>query len=100
MIVISGIIVIDPAKTDHMIGLTTALVKETRAESGNVAYEYTQDPTDPARWRVFEEWADEDAVNTHMGTEHMAQFLGAAGELGISAVDLSRYDVSEKTKFM
>ncbi len=100
MIVISGTITIDPANTDRMIELTSTLVKATREEPGNETYEYTQDPTDPARWRVFEEWKDEDSINAHMGSEHMAAFLGAAGELGITAVDLHRYDVSEKTKFM
>ena len=100
MIVISGIIVLDPANNNRMTELTSTLVEATRAEPGNHAYEYTQDPTDPSRWRVFEEWADEDAVNAHMATEHMAAFLGAAGELGITGVDLSRYDVATKSKFM
>ncbi len=100
MIVISGTITIDPANTDRMIELTGTLTKATREEPGNEAYEYTQDPTDPGRWRVFEEWKDEDSINAHMGSDHMAAFMGAAGELGITAIDLSRYDVSEKTKFM
>jgi quinol monooxygenase YgiN len=100
MIVISGIITLDPANNNRMVELTSTLVAATRAEPGNIAYEYTNDPTDPSRWRVFEEWEDEDAINAHMGSEHMAAFLGAAGELGITGAELHRYDVAEKTKFM
>jgi quinol monooxygenase YgiN len=100
MIVVSGTLTIDPAKADVAQQLTSTLVAETRKEPGNVAYEYFRSHHDPGRWSVFEEWESEDALNTHMASPHMAAFMGAAGDLGISAVDIQRYDVSAKSKLM
>jgi quinol monooxygenase YgiN len=100
MIVISGTIDLDPAKSGRMIELTSELSAETRKETGNLSYEYWQDPTNPGRWRVFEEWESEDAITAHMATPHMAAFMAGAAELGISGIDISRYEVTEKSKFM
>jgi quinol monooxygenase YgiN len=100
MIVVSGTLTIDPAKADLAEELTSKLVAETRKESGNVSYEYFRSHGDAGRWNVFEEWESEDALNTHMASPHMAEFMGAAGDLGITGVDIQRYDVSAKSKLM
>ena len=100
MIVISGILVMDPTKADLAVQLTATLVAATVQEPGNVTYEYWQDPADAGRWRVFEEWESDDALNAHMAAPHMAEFMGAAGGLGITGIDISRYDVETKSKFM
>ena len=100
MIVISGTITFDAAKVDATIEATNTLVAATLAEPGNVTYGFWQSSTEPGVFLVFEEWADDEALNAHMGSEHMASFMGAAGDLGISATDISRYDVSDKTRFM
>ena len=49
---------------------------------------------------MFEEWQDAAALDAHLATPHMTAFMVAAGELEISAVDISRYEVSEKSKLM
>lgn len=100
MIVISGTIDLDPDKSSRMTELSGELSAETRKEPGNISYEYWQDPTNPGRWRVFEEWESEDAITAHMAAPHMAAFMAGAAELGISGIDISRYEVTEKSKFM
>jgi len=100
MIVISGTIVIDPANLDAATAAVAELETATRAEPGNIEYAFWLSHSEPGTLHVFEEWADEDALNAHMGSEHMAAFLGAAGAFGITGTDISRYDVSNKTKFM
>jgi quinol monooxygenase YgiN len=100
MIVVSGTLIIDPAKATLCEELTTKLVADTVKEEGNISYEYFRSPSDPGRWHVFEEWASEAAMNEHMASPHMAEFMGAAGDLGITGVDIQRYDVSEKSKLM
>ena len=99
MIVISGTIVIDPAKLDAATAAVAELETATRAEAGNIEYGFWLSHSEPGTLHVFEEWADEDAVNAHMGSDHMAAFLGAAGDFGIRSTNLSRDDVSTKTKF-
>jgi len=100
MIVISGILELDPSKIDLAVELTNTLCAATRDEPGNVTYEYWRDPNNAGRVRVFEEWESDDAINAHMASPHMADFLGAAGDIGITGVDISRYDVETKSKFM
>lgn len=100
MIVISGTIVIDPAHLDAAVAAVAELETATRAETGNIEYGFWLSHSEPGTLHVFEEWADEDALNAHMGSDHMAAFLGAAGGFGISSTSLSRYDVTTKTKFM
>lgn len=100
MIVVSGTIVIDPAKVERGIELTRELVAKTRAEPGNISYEFFAALEDPSRYHVFEEWASEEAMDQHSASEHMAAFFLAAGELGISHVELHRYDVTGKQQVL
>lgn len=100
MIVVSGTITIDPDKRDRAAELTGELTAETRKESGNISYAYYVALADPASVRVFEEWESQAAIDEHMASPHMAAFLGAAGDLGISAVDINQYEVTSKTKIM
>ena len=100
MIVISGTINLDPANADATYAATSTLVAATRAEPGNLAYEYTRDHNDAGYWRVFEEWEDQAALDAHMAAPHMAEFMGLTGGLGITGVDISTYQVETKTKFM
>jgi quinol monooxygenase YgiN len=100
MIVVSGTINIDPANNARMTELVGELVPPTRQEDGNLEYTYSLSQSNPGEWRVFEEWETEEALNNHMATPHMATFIGAMGDLGVSGVDISRYEVSEKSKLM
>ncbi|MFN8050483.1 MAG: putative quinol monooxygenase [Acidimicrobiales bacterium] len=100
MIVISGTISIDPANTDAAVELMAELETATRAEPGNIQYAFWLSHSEPGTFLVFEEWADDDALNAHMSSPHMAEFLGGAAGLGITGTSIDRYDVSTKTKFM
>ena len=100
MIVISGTLVLDPSKVDDFLTACAALEDETRSEAGCSAYGYWPSPREPGTVLVFEEWSDDDALNAHIGSPHMAEFMGAVGGFGITGIDLQRYDVDTKTKFM
>ena len=100
MIVVSGTLTIDPSKADLAEELTGKLVAETVKEDGNISYAYYRSHSDPGTWVVVEEWESEDALNAHMVSPHMAEFMGAAGDLGITGADIQRYDCSAKSKLM
>jgi quinol monooxygenase YgiN len=100
MIVVAGTIVIDPANNERMSSLVATLVPATLAEDGNADYGFWQSPSDAGTWHVFEEWNDEDALNGHFATPHMGEFMGAMGDLGVTSVDIQRYDVTAKSKMM
>ena len=100
MIVVAGTITIDPANNGRLEELLHELIPATRAEVGNVDYGFWRSLGEPGGWHIFEEWKDEDALNEHMGSAHMAAFIGAMGDLGVTQVDLQRYEISGKSKLM
>lgn len=100
MIVISGLITVDPSDHDNAVSLIGPLVEATLQEEGCGTYGFWAHPAEPGVFRVYEEWADDDAVNGHMGAPHMAEFLVGISELKVTGTEINRYDVSAVTKFM
>ncbi|MEL7207280.1 MAG: putative quinol monooxygenase [Actinomycetota bacterium] len=93
MIVVSGEIELDPADRDAAIAATESVVAATLQEEGCLTYGFWADPTDPGRFRVFEEWETEAALLAHFGQPHMTAFLETMGTLGITKSEIHRYDV-------
>ncbi len=100
MLIVSGIITMEPEGVDQAVALVGPLVEATLAEEGNVTYGFWADVTQPGVFRVYEEWADEDALNTHMVSQHMADFITGMATLPITGTDLSKHVVSESSKLM
>jgi quinol monooxygenase YgiN len=96
-IVVSGEIRLDPEDFDAALALIEPLVAATKAEAGCVEYDYWVDPRDRGRVRVFEEWESDDAIAAHSASEHMKTFFGGMVKLRISAVELSRFEISDKS---
>ena len=95
MIVVQGTLDCDPAKRDKLLSAASALMAATRAEPGNHHYVMSADVDDPARIHVAERWADDDALNSHMGSSHMAAFQAALGDCGVTGASLTRWDTDE-----
>lgn len=100
MIVVSGIIELDPAKHEAAVDAMQAVASATASEEGNLSYEFFADLSAPGRFRVFEEWKDQAAIDAHFASEHMGAFMGAMGDLGVTGTDVQRYEVSDKSKLM
>jgi quinol monooxygenase YgiN len=96
MFVISGTIEVDPAHHERAAELMATMGDASRAEDGCGAYEFTADLRQPGRFRIFEEWSDDEALAAHFASTHMQDFQAAAGELGGIKSDVARYDVSAK----
>jgi quinol monooxygenase YgiN len=80
--------------------LGATMAEASLAEDGCSAYGFWQNPSDPTQVRVFEEWASEADLGTHFATPHMAAFMEGLGQLSISEMDLSKYEVSTKGPLM
>lgn len=97
---IAGTIVINPEREARARELIAVLVAATRAEPGNVSYEYFLALDDPGRFHFFEEWETQEAIDAHNASTHLADFMAAAGELEISHVEINQYEVASKTRIM
>ena len=100
MLIVSGIITMEPEAQDKAVELVGPLVEATLAESGNVTYGFWADVNQPGVFRVYEEWADENALNAHMATPHMAEFLTGMMSLPITGTEINKHVVSESSKLM
>lgn len=71
------------------------MVEASRGEEGCLAYDYAEDVLDPGLIHVKELWADQDALDRHFASNHIAQWRAAWPDLGIGDRDLRVYDVGE-----
>ncbi|MBK1722702.1 putative quinol monooxygenase [Thiocystis violacea] len=68
------------AKSDKIDLVRTELEKlldATRAEQGCLQYDLHQDNVDPARFLFYETWESRDLWQTHMGAQHLKDYLAA-----------------------
>ena len=100
MIIVSGIIAVDPANHDAAVELMNTVAEATRAEDGNIDYAFWADLSQPGRFRVFEQWNDQDAIDAHFVSPHMAEFMGGLGGVGVTETAIDRYEVSDVSKLM
>jgi quinol monooxygenase YgiN len=100
MLIVSGIITMDPEGHDRAVALVEPLVEATLAESGCITYGFWADPNQPGVFRVYEEWESTDAIAEHFGTPHMAAFMGGMAELPITGTDIHQHVVTESSKLM
>jgi len=98
MIVVVGYITIDPAKRTEIEAAIAAVVTATTAEDGNIDYRYSHDVLEANRINIVEFWESEDAMNFHMGTQHLADFMTVAGGAIAGPVEIVRHDISSSTK--
>ena len=98
MIVVTGYLTIAPEQLDAALDAIRTCVTATRAEDGNVDYRYSHDIDQPNRLNIVEVWESEEAVQLHMGSEHMATFLTAIGGFIGGPVEITSHQVSESTK--
>lgn len=100
MIVVSGTIDLDPAKHDAAVDAMTTVAEATAGKGGNLSYSFFADLSVPGRFRVFEEWKDQSALDEHLASEHMGAFMASMGDLGVTGTDVHRYEVGDKSKLM
>ncbi len=96
MIVIAGHVSIDPAKVDVALPAARTMMEETHKEAGCLAYVFSQDLEEPGRFRIFEEWESQEALDAHFKAPHMATFQQAMGGFGVREMNVTKYEIASK----
>ena len=99
-IIVTGVIDLDPAKRDDAIAAALAIMEATRAEEGNDAYAFTADLADPGRLHLVEQWASAEAMEAHMETAHLAEFMTKIGACGVTSARLTKWEGATGSKLM
>lgn len=64
------------------------LIDITRAEEGCLQYDLHQDNENPAHFMFYENWASRELWQTHMGNQHLQDYLAAtAGAVEVFTVN-------------
>ncbi len=95
MIVVSGTIFIQPKKVAAAIEAAKVMMEKTAEEVGCISYRFYADIEAPDVFRVFEEWENDEALQAHFETPHMAEFRSKLGGFLAAPPAIRRYVVSE-----
>ena len=71
-----------------------AVIAATRAEEGCITYSYARDVGDPELIRVFEQWRDQAALDTHFKAPHMLAWQKVRAENGFHDRRIRAYEVA------
>lgn len=99
-IIIHGTITYDGTKRDDALAAIDKVVSATRNEDGCLEYKFTVDLFDPNVLHLFEVWRDQAAVDAHMATPHLAEFLGKAAEFGVTGTEIYKREGGDPSPLM
>ncbi|MFT7596836.1 MAG: quinol monooxygenase YgiN [Paracoccaceae bacterium] len=91
MLIVTGIIEVGTGDTAAMAAAARDMVAGTVVEAGCHGYEFSQDVSNTTRFRVYEEWEDQAALDAHALTPHMATFRGVLGGLTVVSREIASF---------
>ena len=98
MLVVTGIIEVNPENLGPARVAAIKMMEETRKEAGCRVYEFSQLIESENRFRVYEEWDDQAALDAHFASAHMGAFREALGEIGVISRMVVSFSGGEKTE--
>jgi quinol monooxygenase YgiN len=96
MLIVAGVIQIDPSRRQAAEQAFEKMRAATLREEGCIEYQVYVDRNDPGTLFMFEKWKDQAALDAHFASPHMAEFGAALGGFGIRAMDVNKYGVSSE----
>jgi len=97
MIVVVGRVSTDPEKRARLIEVAHRVASASRAEGGCVDYRVFEDTERPNQFVFVEEWEDEEALQQHFRTSHIAAFMQAILDTIVGPPDV-RFHQIESTR--
>lgn len=94
MIMVSGTVRIDPARSQAAHDIMQTMITASRKEDGCIDYAYAIDVLDPSVVRVHEIWRDRAALDAHSRTPHLEEWRAAWPTLGITDRKLQLIEVA------
>ena len=94
MLVVTGLIKIDPDDVGAAREAALEMMAETAKEDGCILYRFYEDIGEAGVFRVYEEWQSDAALKAHIATAHMAKFRAALGELKLISRAVKAFDAT------
>ena len=97
MLVVTGLIEVAEADIEAARAAAAEMAVATRREAGCIAYAFYEDVEAPGRFRVYEEWDDQDALTAHGETPHMATFRAALAGFDLRSAKVQKFTAGPKS---
>jgi len=94
MIVVVGRVHTDPEKRAQLLEVAHKVASASREEGGCVDYRVFEDTEQPNNFVFVEEWKDEDALQQHFGTPHIAEFMQAILATIVAPPDVRFHEIA------
>jgi quinol monooxygenase YgiN len=95
MLIIAGSITTEDGDRDAFMTAVAPMVAATHTEPGCREYVFSPDPDDANRILLFEMWDDQEALDAHFVTEHMAAFQQSLANIAVTGMDVKKYTISD-----
>jgi quinol monooxygenase YgiN len=93
MLVLAAKCVGKPDHRSEILRLATAVAEPSRAETGCIAYDFYESPSNN-EFLFFEEWADQAALDFHFQTPHFQDFIRQFTELLAQPPNIRVYEIA------
>lgn len=100
MIAMYATLPLAPDSREEALDLVEELAERSREEPGVIDYRPAVDVADSNTIRIFEQYEDESAVESHMSSDHFESFQADIAAHLAGEPTLYRYDVDSKTQLM
>ena len=95
MIIVAGTFRMQPGSRAQFFEKVGPIVAATLEEPGCHAYAFTPDPDDADLIRLYELWDDQEALDHHFASEHMATWWVLSAPLPIMSREIMSYTVTD-----
>ena len=91
MIIVQGWVRFGAGEIGKIGEAARAMITATRASPGCIDYAYAVDLLEPDLLRVSELWADEESLNAHAASPHMAALNAGLAQVAITGASVRVY---------
>jgi quinol monooxygenase YgiN len=95
VLILTAFLECGPADRDALIAAANTCVVETNKEAGCLEYRVYEDTAAPGKFVILERWTDQQSLDAHGRTAHLASFREAMTEL-VTQRDIKLYDVARE----
>ena len=95
MLVINGVLTIDPSRRADLVAAAVAIGQASRAEPGCHHYVFAADLERDDVFHISEKWEDQAALDAHFAMPHMAAFQAAAAG-AVKGLKVTKYEIASE----
>jgi quinol monooxygenase YgiN len=95
MIVVTGRVRIAAEDRERFVAVATEMCEHSRGDDGCHGYRLYANLEQDDRYIIVEEWADDDALQSHFGQPHTAKFMSALVPMLAEPADAVFHTVSQ-----